>query len=61
MGILRNMEDPEVKKLIRMSVGLADRVAAYRFDTRVKFENAAIVKLIEAGLEAIEKAKVSAG
>lgn len=48
-----------VKKLVNLTDEQAKRISDFRFDQRLQSENAAIRRLIELGLEAIEKDRPS--
>jgi hypothetical protein len=50
----------EVKKLLAMSQALWDRIEEYRWANRLHSESEAMRKLIEAGLDAIEKPRKKA-
>ncbi|ETD90900.1 hypothetical protein U713_03995 [Rhodobacter capsulatus YW2] len=48
-----------VKKLVNLTDEQAKRISDFRFDQRLQSENEAIRRLIELGLEAIEKDRPS--
>ncbi len=48
-----------VKKLVNLTDEQAKRISDFRFDQRLQSENEAIRRLIELGLEAIEKDRLS--
>jgi hypothetical protein len=50
-----------VRKLINLTEELAERIANYRFASRLASENEAIRQLIEAGLTAVEAPSATDG